>query len=264
MLFVAKGVLFVPLISAYLDLNISNPKVLLAVSILVASSVFAEVDHTLFDSVLKAHVKDGQVNYPGVAADKSFAHYVEQLAKAPATSTKNDVLVLYMNAYNALAMKGILEGKSPSNTFTRHLFFKSAKYPLAGGETNLHSIEHEILRKLDEPRIHFSIVCVSSSCPKIRNDAYTTAKLEGQLDENTRGFINDPIRNRCHKKEKVAYLSQLFNWFAMDFEKNAGSVQKFIAKYASDPEVAEDLATDGYTIKFLDYDWSLNGTPPAK
>ncbi len=245
-------------------MNTLRFKVLLAALIFVAGPAFANVDHGLFDSVLKAHVKDGQVNYPGVAADKSYAGYLEQLAKAPFPRTKNDTLVFYMNAYNALAMKGIIDGRAPSNTFTRHLFFKSAKYPLTGGETNLHNIEHEILHKLDEPRIHFAIVCASSSCPKIRNDAYTTDKLEEQLNESTRDFINDPTRNRYDKKEKVAYLSQIFKWFDMDFEKSAGTVQKFIAKYVSDPEVAKDLASDGYKVKYLDYSWSLNGTPPAK
>ncbi len=243
---------------------ISLRNVLFTALMLAATAASAEVDHGLFDSVLKAHVKDGQVNYPAVGADKSYLSYLEQLAKAKAPSTKNDTLVFYMNAYNALAIKGILDGRSPSNTFTRHLFFKSAKYALSGGETNLHNIEHEILRKLDEPRIHFAIVCASSSCPKIGNDAFTAAKLEQQLDENTRGFINDPTRNRYDKKEKLAYLSQIFNWFAVDFEKSAGTVQKFIAKYVNDPEVAKELASDGYKIKYLDYSWNLNGTPPAK
>ncbi|MDQ3261202.1 MAG: DUF547 domain-containing protein [Pseudomonadota bacterium] len=245
-------------------LNISKRKIFSAAAILLAASAFAEVDHGLFDHTLKSHVADGQVNYPAVAADKSYASYLGQLATAPAPSAKNDKLVFYMNAYNALAMKGILDGKSPSNPITRHLFFKSAKYPLSGGEINLHDIEHEILRKLDEPRIHFSIVCASQSCPKMGNDAFTVAKLEQQLDGNTRGFINDPSRNRFDNKEKIAYLSQVFKWFTEDFEKNAGSLQKFIAKYVSDPELAQQLAADGYTIKFLDYNWDLNGTPPAK
>lgn len=233
-----------------------------AVTLLASGLAFAEVDHGLLDSVLKSSVKDGLVNYPKIAADKSFATYLDQLAKAAPPSTKNDKLVFYMNAYNALAIKGILDGKSPGNFLSRHTFFKSTQYNLAGGETNLHSVEHEILRKLDEPRIHFSIVCASSSCPKIRSDAFTIAKLEAQLDENTRGFINDPSRNRLDKKEKVAYLSQIFKWFEEDFDKNAGSAQKFIAKYVADPEIAKDLAADGYKVKYLDYSWNLNGTPP--
>ena len=243
-------------------MNRSMLKVLFAVLILTAASAFAEVDHGLYDSVLKAHTKEGHVNYPAIGADKSFATYLEQLAVAPAPSAKNDKLVFYMNAYNALAMKGILDGRSPSNFIGRQLFFKSAKFKLAGGETNLHNIEHEILRKLDEPRIHFAIVCASVSCPKIRRDAFTAAKLEEQLDDNTRRFVNDPTRNHFDKKEKIAYLSQIFKWFAEDFEKSAGSAQKFIAKYVSDPDVAKELAADGYKVKYLDYDWNLNGTAP--
>jgi hypothetical protein len=42
-------------------------------------------------------------------------------------------------------------------------------------------IENEILRKMDEPRIHFAINCASVSCPNLLNEAYTEAKLEQQL-----------------------------------------------------------------------------------
>lgn len=236
---------------------------LFAVAVMVfGTHAFAQVDHGLFDSVLKAHTKDGQVNYPAVAADKSFATYLEQLATTPAPSAKNEKLVYYMNAYNALAMKGIIDGKSPSNFIGRQIFFKSTKFKIAGGDNSLHNIEHEILRKLDEPRIHFAIVCASSSCPKIRSDAFTVAKLEEQLEENTKRFINDPTRNRYDKSGKVASISQIFKWFADDFEKSTGTVQKYIAKYVNDAEVAKELAADGYKVKYLDYSWNLNGTAP--
>lgn len=235
-----------------------------AALLIVATSAYAEVDHGLFDSVLKAHTKDGQVNYPGVAADKSFATYLEQLATMPAPSAKNEKLVTYMNAYNALAMKGIIDGKSPSGFIGRQIFFKTTKFKIAGGESSLQNIEHEILRKLGEPRIHFSIVCASSSCPKIRNDAYSLAKLEDQLEDNARRFVNDSSRNRFDKAEKIAHLSQIFKWFADDFEASAGSVQKFISKYVADADVAKELAAGNYKIKYLDYDWNLNGTPPPK
>ena len=233
-----------------------------AAMMVVAGSAFGEVDHGLFDHVLRTHVKDGHVDYPGVAADKSYGQYLAQLANAETPRAKNETLVFYINAYNALAMKGILDGRSPSNAFTRHLFFKYSKYSLTKSEINLHSIEHEILRKLDEPRIHFAIACASESCPKVRSDAFTVTRLEEQLDDNARSFINDSTRNRFDKKDKVAYLSQIFKWFDIDFEKSAGTVQKFIAKYVNDPDVAKELAADGYKVKYLDYSWALNGTPP--
>jgi Protein of unknown function, DUF547 len=183
-------------------LNSSLHKIFAAAILLIAMSAFAEIDHGLYDSVLKSHTKDGQVDYPAVAADKSYATYLEQLAATPAPSAKNDKLVYYMNAYNALAMKGIIDGRSPSNFLGRHIFFKSTKFKLAGSETNLHNIEHEILRKLGEPRIHFAIVCASTSCPKIRSDAFTAAKLEEQLDDNARRFTVSTKRKRsliCRK-----------------------------------------------------------------
>ncbi len=237
-------------------------KIFAALLMIFTTQIFAEVDHGLFDSVLKAHTKEGQVDYPAVAADKAFSTYLDQLATTPAPSAKNEKLVYYMNAYNALAIKGILNGKSPSNFIGRQIFFKTTKFKIAGGENSLHNIEHEILRKMDEPRIHFSIVCASSSCPKIRSDAYTVAKLEEQLEDNARRFVNDPSRNRFDKSEKLASISQIFKWFAEDFEKSAGNVQKYISKYVNDPDVAKEMAAEGYKIKYLDYSWNLNGTAP--
>jgi Protein of unknown function, DUF547 len=237
-------------------------KIFAALLMIFTTQIFAEVDHGLFDSVLKAHTKEGQVDYPAVATDKAFLTYLDQLATTPAPTAKNEKLVYYMNAYNALAIKGILNGKSPSNFIGRQIFFKTTKFKIAGSENSLHNIEHEILRKLDEPRIHFSIVCASSSCPKIRSDAYTVAKLEEQLEDNARRFVNDSSRNRFDKKEKFASISQIFKWFAEDFEKNAGNVQKYISKYVNDPDLAKDMATEGYKIKYLDYSWNLNGTAP--
>jgi hypothetical protein len=240
------------------------PLLLTAFALGASALAMAEVNHALFDSVLKAHVKDGQVNYPAVAADKNFAAYLQEIANTKPPASKPDKLTYYMNAYNAVIMKGILDGKSPSSFFGRQSFFKRTTFKVGGEDVTPDHLEHQVLRKLDEPRIHFSIVCASTSCPKIRNDAFTVDKLESQLDENARGFVNDSTRNRFDKKAKIAYLSQIFKWFEEDFVKNAGSVQKYIAKYVKDPEVAKELANDGYTIKYNDYDWNLNGTPPGK
>ncbi len=41
-------------------------------------------------------------------------------------------------------------------------------------------------------RVHFAIVCASRSCPKLRSEVYHASRLDGQLDERARAFINDP------------------------------------------------------------------------
>lgn len=240
-------------------------KALAPMLLLLATAASADpIDSSGFDAVLHAHVKGGVVDYPAIAADERFSAFIDALARPAALGNKQDKLVYYMNAYNALAMKGIINGLSPSSFFGRQHYFKLASYRLNGQDVNLDALEHTIIRSLGEPRIHFSIVCASRSCPKQRSDAYTTAMLEMQLEENAREFINDTSRNRFDKQAKIAYLSEIFKWFAEDFVKSAGSVQKFIARYAGDPDVTRDLLNDSYQIRYNTYDWNLNGPPPGK
>jgi len=142
-------------------------------------------------------------------------------------------------------------------------YFKLQDWPLGGRKISLYDLEHRVLRPLGEPRIHFAIICASRSCPFLRSEAYSAARLDAQLDEQARQFVNDPFRNRFDKATKTAHLSEIFKWFEEDFQ-GAGSVQKYIARYIADPEVARDLAQDGYKIQYVDYDWNLNGNPPRR
>jgi hypothetical protein len=88
--------------------------------------------------------------------------------------------------------------------------------------------------------------------------------LEQQLEDNARRFVNDSSRNRFDKLAKRAHISEIFKWFEEDFVKAAGSVPAYLARYVADPEVARALTAGEYKLSFIDYDWSLNGTPPRK
>ena len=217
-----------------------------------------------FDDILHSHVTDGRVNYPGIAADPRFNAYLEQLKQTDAETLPNraDKLAFWINAYNALAIKGILDGHSPSTFFGKVRFFYNNKYTVGGKHTNLYDLEHKILIPLKEPRIHFSIVCASISCPKLRSEAFTAERLEQQLEGNARQFINDTERNRFDRDKKIAYLSKIFYWFEEDFSDHSGSVLKYLSRYVKDTELAQELNAGSYSVKYMTYDWSLNGTPP--
>jgi hypothetical protein len=217
-----------------------------------------------FDLALHHHVVEGRVDYPAIGRDAGFRAYVSSLARSASLDSRNGRLAYYVNAYNALAIEAILEGLSPSTFVGRLRFFWLKKWKLNGGETDLYALEHDVLIPLGEPRIHFSIVCASRSCPRLRSEAYAVDHLEAQLEENARAFINDPARNRFERERRVAHLSQIFKWYEGDFSKAAGSVQKYLAKYVRDPVVARDLSDERYAIEWIDYDWSLNGVSPAR
>jgi hypothetical protein len=213
------------------------------------------------DAVLLRNVRNGFVDYDGIRADPAFGRYLSGLAIA----TDSDLdkpegrLAFLINAYNALAIQGILDGFSPSSWFGRNTYFKRRKYGLLGGTTTLEQLEHGRILPLGEPRVHFAIVCASLSCPRLTSRAFEPATLDTQLEDAARSFANDPTRNRYDVKRRIAFLSSIFDWYQADFIRAAGSAQKYLARYVSDPAAAELLARDGFDVRFVDYDWDLNG-----
>lgn len=238
--------------------------IVLLISLFMPAGALAQQPEVApFDALLRASVKGGHVDYPAFQLNTSFKGYLEALAKPAKLDSRAETLAYHINAYNAFAIEGILDGLSPSSFLGRQRYFKLQQWPLNGRGISLHDIEHVVLRPLGDPRIHFAIICASKSCPFLRSEAFTAAKLDAQLDEQARQFINDPSRNRFDKAGGVAHLSEIFKWFEEDF-RGAGSLQKYLAKYAADPDVARTLAADGFRIEWISYDWSLNGIPPRR
>ena len=125
---------------------------------------------------------------------------------------------------------------------------------------SLNDIEHGIIRKqYKEPRVHFALVCASLSCPKIRNEAYEGYKLNSQLDNQAREFFNDNFRNKFDKKNKIAYLSKILEWYESDFAENGKQLLKFISGYLK-PNLADNINSniDRWEVDYLDYNWNLN------
>ena len=120
---------------------------------------------------------------------------------------------------------------------------------IQGQELDLNNIEHNILRKMDEPRIHFAVNCASYSCPKLLNEAYEAKKIDKQLQQQAEDFINDPTRNKITTEK--ATVSSIFNWFTGDFTKD-GSLKDFLNQYS------KIKLTESTEVEFMDYNWNLN------
>ena len=148
---------------------------------LTPTAARAELDSTGWSKLLGEAVIDGYVDYRQWADNPRFDALVEQIAATDTSGmSREGKLVFYINAYNILAARGILDGSSPSGLIGRHVYFKRDKYRIAGERISLHQLEHEWIRPLGEPRIHFAIVCASASCPILQNQAYTLENLDAQ------------------------------------------------------------------------------------
>ncbi|MEM7613286.1 MAG: DUF547 domain-containing protein [Pseudomonadota bacterium] len=215
-----------------------------------------------FETLLASSVVDGNVDYPAFAVSNAFASLVTDLETArPPADSQAARLAFYINAYNVMAIQGILDGYSPSSIWSRLRFFKRRKYDLFGTSMSLYELEHERIIAEGDPRIHFAIVCASKSCPPLRSALYTAADLDAELDDVTRRFINTPGSNDFDAQINVATVSRIFKWYRDEFKDEAGSLQRYLASYVEDASLRESLMTEDWSIEFHDYDWSLNGTP---
>lgn len=229
-----------------------------------SSTASAAVDHSAFDKLLKKHVSEkGLVDYKGFKADeKAFTQYLDLLSKnKPGSSApKAEQMAYWINAYNAYTIRLILDhypvqsikdiGSKIKIPFVTTPW--AAKFfSIAGEKMSLDNIEHGILRKkYDDPRIHFALVCASVSCPRLRNEAYTAAKLDSQLDDQGRDFLNNPAKNKVGKSS--AQLSKYFDWYKGDWTKNGQTVAQWVNKYSTTKMDANA------SISYLDYNWHLN------
>ena len=224
----------------------------------------ATFTHQAFHQTLEQHVKDGVVNYQTLASDPYFYAFLHDLKHiAPQQlPTPNHRLTFWINTYNAFAIQGILDGYSPSTLSGRYTYFIAQDYIVGDEALNLYDLERKILiPAFQEPRIHFAIVCASQSCPQLQSWAYAPENIDQQLTFSAKQFINDSSRNRFDQQRKIAYLSQIFDWFQEDFMNHSGSLLNYVAQFVTDPKLAEELRNTPYTIEFLEYDWRLNGLP---
>ena len=167
-------------------------------------------------------------------------------------------MAFWINVYNAFTVKLIVLNlpvksiKDLGGSIYKVNTPWDIKFIKIGSKTyDLNNIEHKILRKkFKDPRIHFALNCASVSCPKLRNEAYVSSKLNKQLDEQTKYFINNSGKNIIKGDE--AQLSKLFSWYRMDFKDGDGTVIDFINRY-SNKKI--DVRAK---ISYLEYDWNLN------
>lgn len=246
-----------------------NTFILIVTCLFLVSTLCAratEPDWHPYDQLLASHTRAGvvhgvfltQVDYAAISNNPAWPAVVASIEDFPTVQLANrqEQLSYYINAYNILAIKMVLDHwPVESIKEAGSLFFPVWKKTIGkidGKPVSLHEIEHEILRPMGEPRMHMAIVCASVSCPDLRAEAYTSKKLELQLEEQTEHLL----KNR-HKGARIddntLHVSRIFHWFEEDFQAQGG-VEKFIQRYRGDLPSPLELEAD------LPYDWSLNIT----
>jgi len=249
---------------------------LLAADVLVGANVASarqtpldQIDHSVWDGLLKKYVDDkGMVNYKAWKAnagdEQALDQYLAHLSQSNGKGTKEQQLAFWINAYNAVTVKGILR-EYPTTSIRNHtakLFgyniWKNLKLIVGGKPVSLDEMEHQVLRKMGEPRIHFAIVCASIGCPRLLNEAYVAERIDEQLTLNSRSFFADASKFRYDANRQTYHISPIIQWFGEDFGNSEPAQLKTIAPYISDSAASQAAASGRGTMSFVDYDWGLN------
>ena len=211
------------------------------------------IDHSRWTKILQTYVaENGVVNYKGLQGNqKSLQNYLIYLAEnAPQENwSKTEKMTYWINAYNAYTIQLIVDNYPTESIKDISDPWEQTFFEIGGKKMSLNTIEHEILRPMGDPRIHFAIVCASESCPKLLNCAYESNTVSDQLDQAAREFINDPSKNNI--TESKITISKIFKWFKSDFPKEDAFI-RYLNKYS-----AISISSDP-KINYKTYEWALN------
>ncbi len=275
-----------PTIVKKLDIKLPGGTALLLAGLLAASGsplgAQALPDHQAFTDVLRDHVHGKSVDYAALKEDERarLEGYLAELARTePAAlerASRDARLAFWINAYNACMLKQVVNHypieKNPSllgsiknaladrpdnsvwqipDVFTRR------HCAVAGADRSQDEIEHEIIRPMDEPRIHFAVNCAAVSCPRLAEEAYVADRLDAQLDRQVEAFVADPDHFRLEDGDPpVLTVNRVLDWYEEDFGGPEG-LKRFFAPYLECDR--RDLVRKPRTrVEYFDYDWTLN------
>ena len=230
----------------------------------------AQIDHSAWDALLRAHVRPGvagvaMVDYRGLADKQATLDaYLSDLAAVPISRFNRDEQFAYwINLYNALTVDLILEHRPEASIrdidISPGLFgigpWDKELIRVESEALTLNDIEHRILRPIwRDPRIHYGVNCASIGCPDLQPTAFTGANADQLLTEAARTYINHP-RGVTVSGGKVT-VSRIYDWFIEDFGGSESGVIAHLSQYAA-PELKRQLAEIG-DLSDSAYDWSLN------
>lgn len=222
--------------------------------------------------LLQRHVDErGLVDYRGwkerdEAALRAVVTRLEGVDLAAWSDSQRDLKAYWINVYNAVTLQAVLE-RFPLRSIrdaarAGETFNVWDDYPFRnGGRTwSLNQIEHELLRPMGDPRIHAAVNCASLGCPPLRREAFVAARLDEQLDDQTRAWLNDPARG-VRVRDGLVALSELFSWFGDDFAPDPAGRLRWISRYLRDPAMREAVSRRGARLESIPWDWGLNQRP---
>ncbi|MEN3026818.1 MAG: DUF547 domain-containing protein [Chlorobiota bacterium] len=227
------------------------------VALLWSPLLLAQPDtfHAVWDSLLQRYVWAGRVNAFGIAQEPSFRAYLDSLAVAvPEQGSRESQMAFWLNAHNACVVAVLARHPGLRYAGAWDSLMRLDTFCIAGEEHTLLSLRDR-LRRFGDPLLHFGASGITQGFPLLARRAFTAANLRRQLRENARAFLRSPRGCILDVESNTLWLSPLFAWYRVDFERDGRTLLHFVADYAEPTVAAYIAARQGeLRIDFLELD----------
>ena len=217
---------------------------------------------TLWSSVLARYVDDaGRIDFAALSHDHAdldrmvaFVAAVDPVSQPRRFPDRAARIAFYIDAYNTLAMHGIVDTGVPRSLggVTKFTFFYLKKFTVGGKSISLYDLENDVIRPLGEERVHFALNCMAVSCPRLPRTAFTADALEQRLDTATRTFLAEKRNVSVDPVKREVWVAAIFDFYTKDFLARAPTLIDYVNRYRPDPIPPE------FEVRFFDYDWTVN------
>ncbi len=212
----------------------------------------------------------GRTDFAAAAADRAaldrFVAYVAShgpRSDPTRFATREQALAFHINAYNALALAGVLDEGIPADFATlwkRAAFFRFRGITVDGQRTNLYDYENRVILPLGEPRVHFALNCMVRACPRLPQIPFRAETLEASLDAAAREFFASDLHLRVDPVAGTVGVSAILDFYTRDFAPSGrpADLIPYINRYRSPP------VPPGSRLRFIPYDWTVNRQPDGE
>lgn len=218
--------------------------------------------------LLANHVRGQSVDYRGLLAHRDELNAcVRDFAALPeytfAGWTVPERLAYLINFYNLTVLKIVVEDYPISSIRKAGGWFSGDPFEwrsltLFGHPISLNLLlDNYIRRDYAEPAVHFALCQAARGSPPLRAEPYVGARLDEQLADQARIFLQRLPHNRIDKQRKRMHLSRIFDWYRADFIRRAGSVEAYI-RMISPPDWGLREVPGKFSVSYTDFDWRLN------
>ncbi len=241
--------------------------------------------HAPLDRILDTYVRDGYVYYNALKAGRAaLDRYVTSLDVAPellARMTENDRRAFWLNAYNALVLRTVINAypiRGKATTYPASSIgqlpgaFDKVGHRVAGRVLTLDEIEN-LIAAFGDARLLLALGRGSIGSPRLRSEVYHGARLEEQLNDAVKGFVRTGRNFRVDRDAGTVKITPLLSWraphFIASFAKAPGAevwanrspIERAIVAMAYShliPSEKDLLALNTFQMSFGEYDWRLN------